>query len=188
MSSWSNYGDELDLLAPWDVVTLPGAEGEAGTSYSAAFIAGVSALMFSENPDMSTEDVLYQLGVLTYGPEMATKEVGNLEYGAFLMEQKEKDEEKSIDGRKTEKDRIKGADVDEIVSKFMFQRQNKAEFTGQTMKIDAGVKGPRGDTLMPISLFSPIMGDNSSESLIKQEFMKNAGMLGNGCSSKNEKK
>ena len=41
-SAWSNYGSELDLLARWDVVTLEGEDKEAGTSYSAAFVAGIA--------------------------------------------------------------------------------------------------------------------------------------------------
>ncbi len=179
VSSWSNYGDELDLLAPWDVVTLPGAEGEAGTSYSAAFIAGVSALMFSENPEISVEDVIYQLKILIYGPEMGIEEGGYLGYGTFGIGQEEKDKEKASDGEQKAEDRIKGADIDEVVSKFMVQRRNKAEFTGQPMKIDIGVKGPGMDTLMPVSPFSPIMGDGSSEEFIKQEFMSNVELLWN---------
>ncbi|MBU1851377.1 MAG: S8 family serine peptidase, partial [Candidatus Omnitrophica bacterium] len=180
VSSWSNYGSELDLFAPWDVVTLPGAEGEAGTSYSAAFIAGVSALILSEDPEMSVEDVLYRLKVLTYGPETVTKEDSYMGYGAFDLAREEKDKEKTAaDEKHAPEGRIKGADVDEVVSKFMAQRKNKAEFTGQTIKMDIGVKGPGRDTLMPISLFNPITGDSTDEELIKQGFMGNVELLRN---------
>ena len=69
MSAWSNYGSELDLLAPWDVVTLEGAEGEAGTSFSAAFVAGMAALIMADDPGISVEDVLQKLQTIAAGAE-----------------------------------------------------------------------------------------------------------------------
>ncbi|MFC1643912.1 S8 family serine peptidase, partial [Candidatus Omnitrophota bacterium] len=68
ISSWSNYGSALDVVAPWDVVTLEEtSRKEAGTSFSAALIAGVAALMLSGNPGMTPEDILTGLKALTAG-------------------------------------------------------------------------------------------------------------------------
>ncbi|NQT32816.1 MAG: S8/S53 family peptidase, partial [Candidatus Omnitrophica bacterium] len=62
-SAWSNYGNELDLAAPWDVITADG-ENEAGTSFSAALVSGITALMLAENPEMTREDVIEKLADL----------------------------------------------------------------------------------------------------------------------------
>ncbi|MFC1548361.1 S8 family serine peptidase [Candidatus Omnitrophota bacterium] len=113
LSSWSNYDDELDLLAPWDVI-----ENEAGTSFSASFVAGIAALMLSENPDMTAEDILEALKKMT----------------AAIEEEKEEDK-KDADEDKEEKE-IKGIDVNEVVSKYELERKNVSEFTGYTIKED----------------------------------------------------
>jgi hypothetical protein len=65
LSEWSNYGAFVDLLAPWDVVNLEGAEDEAGTSFSAAFMAGIAALMLEESGELTTDDVLRELRIIT---------------------------------------------------------------------------------------------------------------------------
>jgi len=111
LTAWSNYGSQLDLYAPWDVVTLEGAdEDEAGTSFSAAFVAGITALMLSENPGMTEEEVLAQLKAITAG-------LG---------------EEKGTD----KKQEVKGADIDEVVSKYEAIRKNKTGFNGYSIKED----------------------------------------------------
>ena len=56
LAEWSNYGDELDLLAPWDII-----DNEEGTSFSAAFVAGVAALMLEEDPDMTSSELISKL-------------------------------------------------------------------------------------------------------------------------------
>jgi len=109
LSAWSNYGSELDLLAPWDIVTLEDTEeNEAGTSYSAALVAGITALMLSENPDMTADDVLKQLRELAAGFDDTSGE------------------------QRATNDGIKGVDVDEVVSMQEALRQNQSEFTGMS--------------------------------------------------------
>ncbi|MBL7073494.1 MAG: S8 family serine peptidase, partial [Candidatus Omnitrophica bacterium] len=119
VSSWSNTGSELDLLAPWDVVSFSdGDKKEAGTSFSVAFVAGVTALILSENPDMTQEEVLEELKFFT--KDIVPK--------------------KSI---KTKLDRPRGADVDEVVSMHNAFRMNRAQFTGHSLVEnipDVGIK------------------------------------------------
>ncbi|MFH1305657.1 MAG: S8/S53 family peptidase, partial [Candidatus Omnitrophota bacterium] len=117
ISPWSNYGSALDLLAPWDVLTLPGEDGEAGTSYSAAFIAGLTALVLSENPDMAAQEVLAELRSLT---------------ASFDNRAPEETEEAQ---------EIKGANVDEVLSKQAIQQKNMDEFTGHSLKNEMPLKG-----------------------------------------------
>ena len=105
LSAWSNYGDEVDLYAPWDVLTLEGTEGEAGTSFSAAFVAGIAALMISDDPDMTREDVLASLKALTAD---IVKEV-NVKP-------------------------IKGINMEELLSRKEMETKNQAEFTGYSPK------------------------------------------------------
>ncbi|MCK4852579.1 MAG: S8 family serine peptidase [Candidatus Omnitrophica bacterium] len=131
MSAWSNYGDPLDLLAPWDVVTIDGTEDEAGTSFSAAFVAGVTALMLSEDPAMTPEDVLIKLkSMMTAGIE--GEDTGYEEYGKLVME---KGEEKEEEEAKEEKE-IKGVDIDEVVSRNEAQALNQEQFTGYSIITD----------------------------------------------------
>ncbi len=104
MSAWSNYGSELDLLAPWDVVTLE--EGGAGTSFSAAFVAGLTALMLSENPDMTEEDVIEELKALTSGFDMGGAE------------------------------EIKGAAYNDVISMQEAESKNRTDFTGYSPEMD----------------------------------------------------
>ena len=85
MSAWSNYGSELDLLAPWDVITLKN-EDEVGTSFSAAFVAGITAPMLSENPDMTKEEVLEALKALTVKQQDA-KEIKGVDIDEVLAMQ-----------------------------------------------------------------------------------------------------
>jgi len=109
VSSWSNTGSELDLLAPWDVVTFSnGDKKEAGTSFSVAFVAGITALILSENPDITQEEVLEEL-------KLFTKDIVP---------------EKNI---KTNSDRPRGVNVDEVVSMQNALRMNRAQFTGHSI-------------------------------------------------------
>jgi subtilisin family serine protease len=113
LSVWSNYGDSLDIVAPWDVTTLEKAdESEAGTSYSAAFISGVVALMLSENPEMTFEDIFNEL---------------------WMFSMRSDKMETSVSGGKEEK-KIRGVSVDEVVSMQEVQRKNRSEFTGHAIK------------------------------------------------------
>ena len=86
-------------------------EDEGGTSFSCALIAGIAALMLENNPGMTREDVLNELRTLTKGFEFARQE----------------DEEEK---------RIKGVDINEVVSMQQVQRQNRTEFTGCSPKKD----------------------------------------------------
>lgn len=66
ISSRSNHNDQIDIAAPGSRmysishtsntrVTGPVAAGEGATSYAAAYAAGVAALVFSANPDLTAE-------------------------------------------------------------------------------------------------------------------------------------
>ena len=111
LSSWSNYNSEIDLFAPWDVLS----SGEAGTSFSAAFVAGMAALILSENPNMTKDEVLEGLKNLLkdFTPEDIPEE------------------------------NIKGARVDEVLSKQSVEAQNRADFTRYNL-IDKAYNDPRG--------------------------------------------
>ena len=64
LSSWSNYGNIIDLVAPGCVYTTfrGGGYGAAcGTSFSAPLVAGVAALMFSANPALTPANVMSML-------------------------------------------------------------------------------------------------------------------------------
>jgi thermitase len=64
LSSWSNYGNIIDLVAPGCVYTTfrGGGYGAAcGTSFSAPLVAGVAALMFSANPALMPANVMSML-------------------------------------------------------------------------------------------------------------------------------
>ena len=117
LSAWSNIGSVVDLLAPWDVVELEGEEGEAGTSLSAALVAGIAALMLEDDPEMTSDDVLSELKSLT----------------ASLVDKAE--EETRKDGE------IGGVSVDEVLSMYAAMRQNRAEFTGYSPKEDVQTNG-----------------------------------------------
>jgi len=119
VSSWSNIGSELDLLAPWDVVSFSGdTDKEAGTSFSVAFVAGVTALILSENPDMTQKEVLEEL-------KLFTKDIA--------PEAKLKNEVRAI----------KGANLEEVLSMQDALRENRAQFSGYSIKEnvpEAGIK------------------------------------------------
>ncbi|MCK5450788.1 MAG: S8 family serine peptidase, partial [Candidatus Omnitrophica bacterium] len=126
LSAWSNYGSELDLLAPWDVVTIEGADGETGTSYSAAFITGLAALVLSENPEFTSEDVLKVIQDIS--EEGSLEEVGFEDYGTLFFDGEGDEEE--------EGERIGGLDVNDVISRYEVQRQNRVHFTGYSIIMD----------------------------------------------------
>ena len=78
-SSFSNFGNALDLVAPGDnVLTLngyvSGTTSVSGTSYAAPYVAGVAALMLSEKPCLTAKEVsdiiektAQKVGGYTYG-------------------------------------------------------------------------------------------------------------------------
>jgi hypothetical protein len=61
LDSASNYGYDVDLAAPFTEITtgMNGAYGQvSGTSFSAALVAGVAGLVRSENPCLSSAQVM----------------------------------------------------------------------------------------------------------------------------------
>ncbi|MDP8299379.1 MAG: S8 family serine peptidase, partial [Candidatus Tantalella remota] len=106
-SAWSNCDDELDLLAPWDVVEIESADDQAGTSYSAALVAGIAALMLEEDSDLTSNDILAQIKAMTAGIE------------------EEADLEEEIEERK-----IRGVNVDEIASRNAAITESNSQRTG----------------------------------------------------------
>jgi subtilisin family serine protease len=108
ISAWSNYGSEIDLYAPWDVIE---GQEEAGTSYSAAFVAGLAALILEDNPEFTADDVLAEL--------------------KSMMPAVKKDAEVKKDADV----KIKGVSVDEVVSLQDVLRKQKAEFTGTSVEV-----------------------------------------------------
>jgi hypothetical protein len=79
LSAWTNTGEEVDLYAPWDVIEIaassaslklrssPRNDNEAGTSFSAAFVAGLAALILEDQPGFTAYDVLSELDELFSG-------------------------------------------------------------------------------------------------------------------------
>ncbi|MFH1847460.1 MAG: S8/S53 family peptidase, partial [Candidatus Omnitrophota bacterium] len=121
--AWSNYGTDVDLFAPWDVVTIDSiSENEAGTSFSAAFISGVTALMLSENPDMTQEDVLCKL------KNICGDKSEDDQYELFMAKQYKNGEPRAKD--------IKGANVMEVISRYESERKNQSQFTGAPIVTD----------------------------------------------------
>lgn len=59
--SWATVGPSVDLVAPGDLVTVLTRDGAStlvsGTSYSAAYVAGVAARVRAAHPDWSALDV-----------------------------------------------------------------------------------------------------------------------------------
>ena len=96
LSAWSNCGEEVDLYAPWDVI-----DNEAGTSFSAAFVSGIAAIMLENNPGMTKDDVLSELKI--------------------LMEDFNILEEDDNNNKKVE---------DEVMSKMEILEKSKAQFSG----------------------------------------------------------
>jgi len=117
LSAWSNIGSAVDLLAPWDVVELEGEEDEAGTSLSAALVAGIAAIMLEDDPGMTSDDVLDELRSLT----------------SALADKAEEETKKDSE--------IKGTSVDEVLAMYEAMRQNRAEFTGLSPKEDIQTNG-----------------------------------------------
>ncbi len=76
-ASRSAFGKTLDILAPGDNIlstTLNNMyEVDGGTSYSAAYVSGIAALILSINPDLTREEVTNII-------ELTAQKVGNLEY------------------------------------------------------------------------------------------------------------
>ena len=113
LSAWSNYGSVVDLYAPWDVIDSE--EGEAGTSLSAAFVAGIAAMIMEDAPGITADDVLSELVKLTSGFGITEDLAG------------EEPEEEHV---------IRGANVDEVVSMYTAQRTNRSQFSGYSMNAD----------------------------------------------------
>jgi serine protease len=76
-SSFSNYGDKLDVVAPGEqIYTLRpniGSNYANGTSMSAAFVSGVAALVLSANPCLTGKQVRDII-------EKTCKKIGNYNY------------------------------------------------------------------------------------------------------------
>jgi serine protease len=64
-ADFSNFGDRLDLFAPGDLIISTWPNGEyirsGGTSMSSPLTAGCAAILRSAFPDLSSQQILYQL-------------------------------------------------------------------------------------------------------------------------------
>jgi len=174
MSAWSNYGSPLDLLAPWDVVNIEGlGDDEAGTSFSAAFVAGLVSLVLEEVPDATVDEVLYVLDVMLYGAEPISEDAEDTgdetedeadeagvdeDTGVGVEAGEEAEDGEDADASEDEQQVIQGADVNEVVSMIDALRKQKSQFTGHGVKSDdmIGAKG-WSDTLMPATPFKPMV-------------------------------
>jgi len=105
------------IAMPFSLFPISTRRDEAGTSFSAAFVAGITALMLSENPGMTREDVLEELKALTVG-------LGDAEEDVNIKESK-----------------IMRVDInDEVVSMQEAQRKNRADFTGYTVEMNIDIR------------------------------------------------
>jgi subtilisin family serine protease len=122
-SAWNNYGSEIDLYAPWDVIAVRHGEAdEVGTSFSAAFVAGLAALIIEENPDYSTYDVLSEIKSLT----------------SVFGSERELMPEKSLKkpGDENKVNLFKGVSVDVVLTKYDTIRQNRNIFSPYGPKME----------------------------------------------------
>lgn len=64
-AEFSNYGSYVDFSAPGINIVSSGKDGDYfianGTSFAAPFVAGVVALMLSDNPELTNEEVIAKL-------------------------------------------------------------------------------------------------------------------------------
>ncbi|KJJ85357.1 Peptidase S8 and S53, subtilisin, kexin, sedolisin domain protein [Candidatus Omnitrophus magneticus] len=139
IAKWSNYGSEIDLYAPWDI--FKSGSNETGTSYSAAFIAGITALAMEENPDMTFGDVLNTLKNITIGlgdEETSWDFCGNLIEGEELTPFESKE------------DVIPGVNMDEVLSGLDTARANVEQFNngGQKELSDNSLKKQENSGLL----------------------------------------
>jgi subtilisin family serine protease len=140
ISAWSNFDSELDLLAPWDVIRS--GDGEAaekqGTSLSAAFVAGVAALVKEQDPEATVEDVLARIKEMT----KLIDEKNNV-YGDFTFMADNTEQDAEVSGEESgkvedkEEDKIKGEDIDEVTSRYEAIRQSMQQFTGHNIVMDS---------------------------------------------------
>ena len=68
-SSYSNYGSDLDLVAPGEsILTTQPYDGyvlESGTSFAAPYVSGVAGLILSVNPYLTVDDVVKNIELTT---------------------------------------------------------------------------------------------------------------------------
>ncbi|KJJ83603.1 Peptidase S8 and S53, subtilisin, kexin, sedolisin domain protein [Candidatus Omnitrophus magneticus] len=136
-ASWSNYGSEIDLYAPWDVITLEGKEGAMGTSFSVAFIAGLTADIISTNSEITNDEILQTLKEIIDGSYENTDSIdGDIEMD-FLSGVMEESEVKLITPISSQETaRIQGVNMEEALSKNEVIQQNYSEFGGYNLIVD----------------------------------------------------
>ncbi|MBF0494545.1 MAG: S8/S53 family peptidase, partial [Candidatus Omnitrophica bacterium] len=189
-ASWSNYGSEVDLYAPWDVFSVKGDDGEtAGTSYSAAFVAGIAALMRAENPNMTQDEFISEFKQMAGITSSGNTEGINYEALEAVIKNNE------------DQNLIKGVNENEVLSMQSAVRKNQGDFTGSPILMDVlgNMKNYNKNTLVPVSPFNPLVkisekdgaytvsDDKEAKVKLLQEFIEESKMLGKEHSGSKKK-
>ncbi|KJJ84806.1 peptidase S8/S53 subtilisin kexin sedolisin [Candidatus Omnitrophus magneticus] len=123
---WSNYGSSVDFYVPSNLNVSENKKYENGTSYSAAFLAGVIADLLSKDGDIiSKDDVMSRLA---FACGLGAADLNNGITVNTAIEETLKVAEAVTDNIQ---DRVPlGADINEILSREETLNKSYAEFTG----------------------------------------------------------